>query len=61
MLESYSKNGIDTAQISRIILEKKECLNRMEHKEEKKNIIQLDSKMLQNMQVLRKRSLCSCI
>ena len=61
MLESYSKNGIDTAQISRIILEKKECLYRMEHREEQKDKVKLNSEMLQEMQVLRQRSLCSCI
>lgn len=61
MLESYSQNGIDTTEISRIILEKKECLNKMEHREKQMNIIQLDSTVLQDMQVLRKRSLCCCI
>lgn len=61
MLESYLKNDIDTTEVSKIILEKKECLYRMEHREEQKDKVKLNSEMLQEMQVLRKRSLCSCI
>lgn len=61
MLESYLKNDIDTTEVSKIILKKKECLYRMEHREEQKDKVKLNSEMLQEMQVLRQRSLCSCI
>ncbi len=60
MLESYIKDGIDTAEISRIILEKKECLSKIEYREEQKNIIELNSAMLQDMQVLG-RGACAVV